>query len=105
MVIATEEIKRDYIGHYSINIDPNDILIALPKDSYSTGCSKILILKYNDSVTVTEKKALATLVYYRPETGKFYTDADFNNLLVPSAGKYYVDGNFKSKNEYYIYDA
>ena len=105
MVIATEEIKRDYIGHYSINIDPNDILIALPKDSYSTGCSKILILKYNDSVTVTEKRALATLVYYRPETGKFYTDADFNNLLVPSAGKYYVDGYFESKNEYYIYNA
>ena len=93
-----------YIGQYSLSIDPNDILIALPKDSYSLGCSKILLLKYNEPSSSISKRDVATLVYYRNETGKFYTDTGFNNLLKPSAGKYYVDANFESKDEYYLYD-
>lgn len=104
LIVATDERNKNYIGHYSVNIDPNDILIALPKDSYSTGCSKILLLKYNDTVVTTERKTEATIVYYRPETGKFYTDAQFTNILIPSVGKFYVDGNFESKEEYYCYD-
>ena len=46
----------------------------------------------------------ATIVYYRQETGKFYTDIKFTTLLAPEVGKFYVDGNFLPKDEYYIYD-
>ena len=104
LINITPEEYSKYIGQYSLSIDPNDILIALPKDSYSLGCSKILLLKYNEPSNLISKRDVATVVYYRNETGKFYTDPYFNNLLKPSVGKYYVDAYFESKNEYYIYD-
>ena len=104
VVLATEEKSRDYLGHYYINIDPNDILIALPKDSYSLGTNKILVLKYNEPSETIENTIKAEIVYYKQETGKFYTDATCSNLLTPSAGKYYIDGNFQEKEEYYIYN-
>lgn len=105
IVEATDPKYRDYIGHYTLNLDANDLLIAIPKDSYTIGCSKILLLKYNDSVVPSIRKKEATIVYYRKETGKFYTDAGFTELLVPEAGKFYVDGNFKPSDDYYLYDA
>ena len=90
LINITPEEYSKYIGQYSLSIDPNDILIALPKDSYSLGCSKILLLKYNEPSNLISKRDVATVVYYRNETGKFYTDPYFNHLLKPSVGKYYV---------------
>lgn len=104
IVEAVNPKYRDYLGHYILNVDANDILIAIPKDSYTIGCNKILLLKYNESSIPSVRRKEATIVYYRQETGKFYTDIKFTTLLAPEVGKFYVDGNFLPKDEYYIYD-
>lgn len=104
IVESVDPKYRDYIGHFSLNLDANDILIAIPKDSYTLGCSKILVLKYNDSAIPSIRKKEVTYAYYRKETGKFYADSGFTTLLVPETGKFYVDGNFKASDEYYTYD-
>lgn len=81
-------VEYQYFGHYQLNLDSGDFIVAIPANAYTLSSTKLIIFKRNNSdsnetVTSSYEKA-----YFNSYTTRFYEDSSFSVAVNPLSEKY-----------------
>lgn len=83
-----ESVEYLYFGHYMLNLDAGDFIVAIPSNAYTLSSTKLIIFKKNNTDSTETATYSYETAYFNSYNTRFYEDTDFNVAVNPSADKY-----------------
>lgn len=104
---SKDSIEYKYFGHYQLNLDVGDFIVAIPSNAYTLSSTKLIIFKKNNTDNTETATYPYETAYFNSYTTRFYEDSDFNVAVNPSAdkyiNKYFVNINDETVSGVYCY--
>ena len=102
-----KSIEYNYYGHYQLNLDSGDYILAIPTNVYTLSGTKLLIFKKNNSESKVHSTYNYTTAYFNSYNNRFYENSDFSIAVNPNSeenkNKYFVPIEQENSENVYIY--
>ena len=81
----SNSVEYQYFGHYKLNLDAGDIIVAIPANSYTLSSTKLIIFKRNNTEGKEQADYPYTVAYFNSYNKRFYEDSEFKIAFNPTA--------------------